>query len=103
MNQHLQEIEKALTKYNLKISRAHLQSLIKKIDSTQQYFPVSEQHALVIKLITDWESKKSEKIITAISESFKKKGIPCITTFGILSVDWPGFSDTCLHSGYRKW
>jgi|GEM_PF-361649 len=95
MKSHLSKIKQALTKYNIRLSEENIQKFVDTIELSQQYFPKSEQHALIIKLLTEWETRKNEKIIATTSEACRIQGGPCVTTFGILSVDWPGLFDSC--------
>ena len=96
MKSYIDEIQQALTKYNVRLSQEQIHKFLDDIQLAQQYFPVSEQRALIIKLLTEWESRRQEKIITVTSEACHIKGGLCVTTVGVLSVDWPGLSDTCI-------
>ncbi len=96
MHPAIEDIQKALAKYALQIPNSEVEKGLKMIYDSQQYFPKAEQHALIIKLLNDWHHRKNEKIIIIRSEACNIKHGPCVTTFGILSVDWPGFSDACL-------
>lgn len=89
-------IRQALGKYDVDLPPEQIQKYIDDIQLAQQYFPVSEQRALIIKLLIEWESRREEKIITITSEACHIKGGLCVTTFGVLSVDWPGLADTCI-------
>jgi len=95
MKSYLSEIQQALTKYNLRLSEEKVHKFLDDIQLAQQHFPMSEQRALIIKLLTDWESRKEKKIITATSEACYIREGPCVTTFGVLSVDWPGLFNSC--------
>ena len=95
MKSQLTEIQQALTKYNLQLTQEDIHKFIDDIQLAQQYFPNSEQRALIIKLLKEWESRRDEKILTVTSEACRIKGGVCVTTFGILSVDWPGLFDSC--------
>ncbi len=89
------EIEQALPKYDLDLSTQKIHNLLNEIKKAQQYFPLGEQRALIIKLLCDWQKHKDEKIITVTSEACRLDGGICVTTFGVLSVDWPGLFDAC--------
>ncbi len=96
MNQHLKSIEKILKHlYNLELTPTKLQTYYDSINEAIQYFPISTQQALVIKLLSDWKGKRNKKIITVKTEVCHLKDGTCITTFGILSPDWPGLSNSC--------
>ncbi|MBN2031551.1 hypothetical protein JW824_15070 [bacterium] len=95
MKSEFLEIEQALPKYDLHLSTHKIHDLLNEIEKAQQYFPVGEQQALIIKLLCDWQTNKGEKIITATSEACRLEGGICVTTFGVLSVDWPGLFDAC--------
>ena len=96
MSEEISKIQQALIKYDLKLSPEEIQKFLGDIQAAQQYFPLSEQRALIIRLLYEWDMKKTEKIITLNSEACYIKHGPCVTTFGILGIDWPGFFDTCV-------
>ncbi len=96
MESFINEIQQALKKYDLDLDEKEIKEYIHHIEHAQQYFPLSEQRALIIKLLNEWENRKDKKVINTTSEACNIKHGPCVTTFGILSVDWPGLSDTCL-------
>lgn len=96
MDQHLTDIKKALKNlYDLQLTPKKLQTYYTCINDATQYFPISTQQALVIKLLSDWKNQKKKKIITEKTEVCHLKDGTCITTFGILSPDWPGLSNSC--------
>ena len=95
MKSFLKEVQQALTKYNINLSSEDIDKYLGDIQLAQQYFPITEQRALIIKLLNDWESRREEKIITETSEACRIEGGVCVTTYGILSVDWPGLFDSC--------
>ncbi|MFO7891983.1 MAG: hypothetical protein R6V04_16775 [bacterium] len=95
MEKYIQEIQKELEKYSLKLSAKQISNYIGYINDAQQFFPVTAQRAMAIKLFDDWKKSKDKKILTVTSEECKGSGSECVTTFGILGVDWPGFYDTC--------
>ena len=96
MQRDLTAIQQALKKYGLDFSSENIQSSLKIIQDSQKYFSVVEQQAMLIKLLDEWEKKKDGKIITLTSEACALKSGLCVTTFGIMSVDWPGLFSTCL-------
>ncbi len=95
MNKHIQEIQKELEKYSLKLSDKQISFYIDFIFDAQQFFPISAQRAMIIKLLDDWKKSKDKKILTVKSEVCGNLGSLCVTTFGVLGVDWPGFYNTC--------
>ncbi|HDQ44275.1 MAG TPA: hypothetical protein ENN17_02085 [bacterium] len=96
MQKSIRQIQEALNSYSIALSGEELQSRIDVIKKAQEYFPLDKQRALAIKLMLDWEAHPQRKIITASSEICYVKGGPCVTSFGILSRDWPGLSHACL-------
>ena len=46
--------------YNLELTPTKLQTYYHCINDAIQYFPISTQQALVIKLLNDWKSKKND-------------------------------------------
>lgn len=96
MEEKLNEIQQALTNYyDLHLSSKQLQKVLRNIQDAQQYFPTSTQQALIIKLLNEWELRHDEKIITLTSEVCHVQGGPCVTTFGVLSPDWLGLTNSC--------
>lgn len=95
MKSHLNDIQQALTKYDLELSRDQINKFLDDIKVSQQYFPIGEQRALIIKLLTDWESSRDKKINVVTSEACHLQDGTCVTTYGVLSVDWPGLFDSC--------
>ncbi len=95
MDKFLEEIQKELEKYSLKLSNKEISQYIDFINDAQQYFPVSAQRAMVIKLLDDWKKSNDKKILTVTSKAFRDPKSPSVTTFGVLGADWPGFHDTC--------
>jgi len=96
MQTSISEIQQRLSSFAIELSPDAIKQHEKRMEEAQQYFPIAAQKALAIKLLTDWESKKSRKIITACTEVCYIQGGPCVTSFGILSQDWPGLSNACL-------
>jgi len=95
MKSELQMVRDALKNYNLKISDTKLQSYLNSINEAHQYFTHAAQNALIVKLLREWEHKRTEKIVTASSEFCHIEGGACIYTFGILGLDWAGLSNSC--------
>lgn len=91
-----EKVRQALGKYDLKLDEKTLNGYQQMIEDAQVLFPLEEQHALIIKLLHEWRNRKNEKIISVTSEACRTKQGTCVTTFGVLSTDWPGLSDTCL-------
>ena len=89
MEETIQEIQEALNNFAIKMSPEAIQSRVDMIEGAQEYFPPAKQKALAIKLIHDWEANPHRKIVTASSEICYIKDGPCVTSFGILSKDWP--------------
>ena len=69
MENHISEIKKALSKYDVDLSNEHIHKYLDDIQLSQQYFPLPEQRALMIKLLNEWESRRQEKIITVTAEA----------------------------------
>lgn len=95
MNNFLEAVKEELGKYSLKLPVEKIREYIDLIHDAQQYFPLSAQRAMAIKLLYDWKASKDKKIQSVTSEACRIDGGPCVTTFGVLGVDWPGFHDTC--------
>lgn len=96
MDQHLTTIKNTLENlYDLQLNQTKLRNYYNCINDAIQYFPISTQQALMIKLLDEWKNQKKEKIVTVKTEVCHLKDGTCITTFGILSPDWPGLSNSC--------
>jgi len=96
MESSLSEIQQRLSSFAIELSPEEIREHENRMEAAQQYFPLPAQKAIAIKLIMDWEQNKTKKIITACSEVCYIQGGPCVTSFGILSQDWPGLSNACL-------
>ena len=82
--------------FNLSLSNEKIAKNLSNINEALHYFPESVQNALIIKLITDWKSKKTSDIVSVNTEICRTHGGPCIMMFGVLSPDWPGLSNNCM-------
>lgn len=96
MEEAFTDIKQRLSDFGIDLSEEQIRIHEERMEEAQQYFPLPAQKALAITLLTDWEAKKSKKIITACSQVCYIKDGPCVTSFGILSQDWPGLSNACL-------
>lgn len=95
METFIKEVRQELDKYSLKLSEKQISQYLDYIKNAQKYFPIAAQRAMIIKLLDDWKKSKNKKILTITSEACSGSKSACVTTFGILGVDWPGFYDTC--------
>lgn len=87
--------------YNLK--KEQILTYIEQIKKTQELFPTIEQYSLIIQLIESWKTRQSEKILILTNEYPRDTQIlPRAVTFGIISSDWPGLSDSCIGVIHEK-
>ncbi len=81
---------------NIKISVKDIQLKLDKLVTAQEVFPVEQQQALVIRLLTSYErSRKKEKEILILDE-LRKNELPATIVIGVAAEDWPGMSNAIL-------
>jgi len=77
-------------------SKPQVQDFLGEIDESLAVFPETEQKALQVSLLNEWQSNRESKIISSVSRTCSNGSGGCLHLFGILSPDWPGLSNTCL-------
>ncbi|MBN1782210.1 hypothetical protein JW948_13845 [bacterium] len=90
------DFQQLIKMYSIELTEKELQAYIEEIDNAQQYFSSDMQNALLLKLLYESDSNKKDKIITTSTLACRMENGICVTTFGILSPDWPGLSNACL-------
>lgn len=98
----IEQLQKSLKKAGYRISSGEIAAYIQKFESSQDSFPVIEQYALMIKLIEEWKKRGEEKILIIPTEYQFAPDAPPAVTFGIISSDWPGLSDSCIGVIHEK-
>jgi hypothetical protein len=71
--------------------------------NTCEMLPPSLENALLVCLLYEWE-KSAEKTVVCKFGLAEEAGFPSVLLFGIMSIDWPGMSDSCVGIFHeRKW
>jgi hypothetical protein len=78
--------------------RPFIQEILAELDETERRFPDAAQNALIVRLIRDWEQRKTDERMVAITslECGDGTDTACTHYFGVLTSDWPGLSNSCL-------
>ncbi|MBN2105540.1 hypothetical protein JW835_15990 [bacterium] len=85
-----------LNTYSLDITEQQAKNYLYEIEDAQQILPMDMQKALLIKLMYESDTDQKDRVITTSTIACRLKNHICLTTFGILSPDWPGLSTVCL-------
>lgn len=88
-------IKKILKLKNISIAEEKIKTTLKEIVSSQKVFPISQQRALLIRLI-QYFRKKNKKEVIILDELNGEKKIPATFIFGVLAKDWAGMSNSIL-------
>jgi hypothetical protein len=94
------ELKKLLRQKHIKISTRKLKSQWGKIADSHQVFPVSQQRALLIQLLENYDS--TQKKVVIILEELKLDRVPVTFILGALAEDWPGMSNSILGIVHHK-
>lgn len=92
----LDNLQSLLNTYSLDLNTDKIDQFLSEINSAQQYFPENVQTALLIKLMHESDSLEEGNAVTTSTIACRLDNGVCVTTFGILSPDWPGLSNACL-------
>ena len=98
----IEQLEKSLKQAGYLVPRLSISEYIQKFEYSQNCFPLTEQYALMIKLIEEWKKREKEKILIIPAEYQFSQDAPPSFTFGIISSDWPGLSDSCIGVIHEK-
>ena len=90
------QLKKLLNTYSLDITETEAESYIEEIEEFLQNLPLDIQKALLIKLMYESDTDQKDRVITTSTIACRMENHICLTTFGILSPDWPGLSNVCL-------
>ncbi|MBN2089742.1 hypothetical protein JW964_09015, partial [candidate division KSB1 bacterium] len=98
----IKKIQEILARNNCILSCKEITEYFQEFENSQKYFPRTEQYALMIRLFEEWKCRANEKILL-ISTEYSIPDDPNRTiTFGIISSDWPGLSDSCIGVIHEK-
>jgi len=100
MDKNLKKNEVALIKNILKeksvhIGEAKIRDTLKQIVSSQNVFPLTQQRALLVRLLQIFEKTKKKEVIL-LDELIGEKKLPATFILGVLAQDWQGMSNSIL-------
>jgi hypothetical protein len=97
------DIRGILKSKGVSVTEKQVGNYLKELDRFRETFSRNDEAAICIYLINQW-MKNPEGVAIFQSDAKEFKTFPAIYTFGILSGDWPGMSDTCIGIIHeRKW
>jgi len=88
-------IKNILKSKNIIISQNRIKDTLKKIVSSQKVFPLTQQRALLIRLLQIFQNTNKKEVIV-LDELKKDKKFPATFIFGVLAQDWTGMSNSIL-------
>ena len=91
-----------LSRDGLQLDLEKISDYIKIFDASQNSLPKVEQYYLMIKLVEAWQVRRQEKVLTIPIEHIIEPHLPPAVTFGIISSDWPGLSNSCIGVIHEK-
>jgi hypothetical protein len=92
----LDSLKSLLGSYALDLTDQEITQYATEVDAAQRYFPEDTQKALLLKLLHDADQSQDDRVIATSTIACRLENGICVTTFGILSPDWPGLSNACL-------
>lgn len=96
------EIAEVLKRFKRRIPRERILQYVNELGTCETISP-SLENALLVCLLYEWE-KSREKTVVYKLDVEEDTGFPCTQLFGIVSIDWPGMSDSCVGVFHeRKW
>jgi len=100
MNKNLNEedvilIKSILKKKNISIVSEEIRNALEKIVSSQKIFPLSQQRALLVRLLHIFQNTEKKEVII-LDELIGKKKLPATFILGVLAQDWQGMSNSIL-------
>ncbi|MCH7760154.1 hypothetical protein IIA15_01955 [candidate division TA06 bacterium] len=97
------EIRAILKSKDVSIVEKQVGRYLKLLDYFRETFSRNEEAAICIYLLEEWK-KNTEEVAIYLSDSKEIRSFPAVFTFGVLSGDWPGMSDSCIGIVHeRKW
>ncbi len=98
----IKKIQEILAQHKCVLSSKEITEYYQEFENSQKYFPRAEQYALMIRLFEEWKDRADEKILLITTEYSIPKDPNHSVTFGIISSDWPGLSDSCIGVIHEK-
>jgi hypothetical protein len=91
-----------LRKEKINVSPGRLAQYLREFREAQRTFPVSQEQAIFVGLMEKWRKAHDEKTVVFLSHIEEVKSFPATVSFGVLSYDWPGLSDSCIGVLHQK-
>lgn len=98
----IKKIQEILAQNKCILSSKEITEYFQEFENSQKYFPRAEQYALMIRLFEEWKNRVNEKILIITTEYSIPNDPQRAITFGIISSDWPGLSDSCIGVIHEK-
>jgi hypothetical protein len=95
-----EEISKALKRLGRRIPKAKVMEYVGYLN-TCEILPPSMENGLLVCLLYEWE-KSQEKTVVCKFDLGEEAAFPSVFLFGIISIDWPGMSDSCVGIFHEK-
>ena len=96
------EISEVLKRFKRRIPKERILRYVNEL-GTCQTISVPLENALLVCLLYEWE-KDREKTVVCKFDIEEDTDFPSTQLFGIVSIDWPGMSDSCVGVFHeRKW
>ncbi len=91
-----EKIERILKEFTALPSEKTLSTYLKEIRKAQKPFPREAELALCAGLLKSWDEDPEKKKVVLMPPVKERETLPHVYAFGILSLDWPGLSDSCI-------
>jgi hypothetical protein len=91
-----------LRKEKVSVSPGRLAQYLREFRGAQRTFPISQEQAIFVGLMEKWRRAKDEKTVVFLSPIEEVQSFPAAVSFGVLSYDWPGLSDSCIGVLHQK-
>ncbi len=94
------ELQNLLLEKHIKIAKRRIESHWYKIDHGHKVFPISQQRALMVQLLDNYDTTQ-KKVVIILEEQGGNGGLPTFF-LGALAEDWPGMSNSILGIVHHK-
>jgi len=94
------EVAEVLKRFKRRIPKDRILQYVNESGTCQTISP-SLESALLVCLLYEWE-KSREKTVVCKFDIEEDTDFPSAQLFGIVSIDWPGMSDSCVGVFYEK-
>ena len=97
------EIREILNSRGVSLSEEEVGVYLNQLDRFRETFSRNEEASICIYLVDEWK-RNPEGVAIFHSDPKGIRSFPAVFTFGALSGDWPGMSDSCIGIVHeRKW